>query len=63
MSSTELTPIQPTPYAHVAVCPGCEIPSLTMDLCRDSAAMQCPRCGTFFGPEHISMYELVDNDE
>ncbi|MFW6435903.1 MAG: hypothetical protein ACOCY1_05925 [Halovenus sp.] len=58
MSNTP--PISPTPKAHIAVCPGCENPTLVSDLCRDSAMMQCPRCGTVIRPMDISLYELAE---
>jgi uncharacterized paraquat-inducible protein A len=54
----DVPPIQPTHKAHIALCAGCENPSLVSDLCNDSAAMQCPRCGTVIRPADISTYEL-----
>lgn len=53
-------PIRSTKRAHIAVCYGCEQPTLIRDLHDDSAAMQCPRCGTFLRPADITTYIRED---
>jgi len=50
------------PKAQIALCYGCENPFLLRDLPEDSAAMQCPRCGTYLRPKDINTYVLEEDD-
>jgi len=59
----EIGAVVPTKEAHIAMCPGCDNPSLASDLPTDSAAMQCPRCGTFLRSKDIWTFERVAGED
>lgn len=63
-SSEDVTmgPIAPMETAHIALCPGCERPTLLTDLPNDATAMQCPRCGTVLRTVDINTYELQEEN-
>jgi|GEM_PF-3600452 len=61
--SSDVNPIHPPKVAHVAICPGCENPTLVTNLDGNGTAMQCPRCGNTLRPADITTYERTEVDD